>query len=84
MADSGRGKLLSGGHLGGPLRRIPGQELDHGLTDAVEFGAELAQYLGGDAFFTDESQQDVLGPDVVVAELEGLTERQFEDLLGAR
>jgi hypothetical protein len=72
------------GHLfrAGDISR---EELDHGLTDAVEVGAELLQHLGGDTFaFTDEAEQDVLGADVVVAELEGLAERELEDVLGTR
>ncbi len=64
---------------------VAGQELDHGLADAVEVGAELLQHLGGDALaLADQPEQDVLGADVVVAELERLAERQLEDLLGAR
>jgi hypothetical protein len=59
--------------------------LDHGLADAVQLRAELLQYLGGDAIpFADEPEQDVLGADVVGAELERFTERELEDLLRAR
>ena len=46
---------------------------------------ELHQHLGGDALaLADEAEQDVLGADVVVAELQRLTQRQLEDLLGPR
>ena len=73
---------------GGDLLLAPGvsgQELDHGLTDAVEIRSELLQHLSGDAFtLTDQPEQDVLGADVVVSELECLAERQLQDLLGTR
>jgi hypothetical protein len=43
------------------------------------------QHLRGDALaLADEAEQDVLGADVVVAELQRLAQRQLEDLLGAR
>ena len=46
---------------------------------------ELLQHLGGDALaLADQPEQDVLGADVVVAELQRLAQRQLEDLLGAR
>lgn len=47
-----------------------------------EVGAELLKYLSRDALtLTDEAEQDVLRSDVVVAELESFTKRQFEDFL---
>ena len=46
------------------------EQLDHRLSNAVEVGAELLQHLGGDTLaLTDQPEQDVLGADVVVAEL---------------
>ncbi len=60
------------------------EQLDDLLAHTVEVGAELDQHLGGDALaLTDEAEEDVLGADVVVAELERLAERQLEHLLGA-
>ena len=45
----------------------------------------LMQHLGGDALaLADQAEQDVLGADVVVAELQRLAQRELEDLLGAR
>ena len=42
------------------------------------------EHLRGDAFaFADEPEEDVLGADVVVTELQRLAQRQLEDLLGA-
>ena len=46
---------------------------------------ELDEHLGGDALaLADEAEEDVLGADVVVAELQRLAQRQLEHLLGAR
>ena len=64
---------------------VAGEQLDDLLADPGEVGAELDEHLGGDALaLTDQAEQDVLGADVVVAELERLAERQLEDLLGPR
>ena len=60
------------------------QQLDDLLADAREIGAELHEHLRGDAFaLADEPEEDVLGADVVVAELQRLAQRELEDLLGA-
>ena len=61
------------------------EQLDDLLADPVEVGAELLQDLGRDALaLPDQAEQDVLGADVGVAELERLAERELEHLLGAR
>lgn len=71
-----RGRLLAA--------RVPGQQLDDLLAHPVQVGAELHEDLGGDALaLADQAEQDVLRTDVVVAELEGLAERQLQDLLGS-
>ena len=81
----GRGAFLGSAGGGGLLALEAGEQLDDLLADPVEVGAELDQHLGGDALaLTDQAEQDVLGADVVVAELQRLAERQLEDLLGAR
>ena len=50
----------------------------------AEVGAELDEHLGGDALaLADQAEQDVLGADVVVAELQRFAQRQLEHLLGA-
>ena len=50
-----------------------------------QVGAELHEHLGGDALaLADQAEQDVLGADVVVAELQRLAQRQLEHLLGPR
>ena len=61
------------------------QQLDDLLADAAEVGAELDEHLGGDALaLADQAEQDVLGADVVVAELQRLAQRQLEHLLRSR
>ena len=63
---------------------VAGEQLDDLLADAAQVGAELHEHLRGDAFaLADEAEEDVLGPDVVVAELERLAQRELEHLLGA-
>ena len=86
-APTPAGRLLG---AAGAARRTGGalvarEELDDLLADAGQIGAELDEHLGGHALaLTDEAQQDVLGTDVVVAELQRLPQGEFEDLLGAR
>src|SRR3954468_683605 len=82
----GRRRALGGAAGGGRLLAlVTAQQLDDLLADAVEIGAQLHQDLGGDALtLADEAEQDVLGADVVVAELQRLAQRQLQDLLGAR
>src|SRR4051794_34159618 len=63
---------------------VAGEQLDDLLADLVELRAELDEDLGGDALaLADQAEQDVLGADVAVAELERLAERVLEDLLRA-
>ena len=71
----------------GTARRalVPGQQLDDLLAHAAEVGAELDEHLRGDALaLADEAEQDVLGADVVVAELQRFAQRQLEHLLRTR
>jgi hypothetical protein len=61
------------------------EQLDDLLADPVQVGAQLDQHLSGNALaLTDQAKQDVLGADVVVAELQGLPQRELEHLLRAR
>ena len=63
---------------------VAGQELDDLLAHARQIGAQLHEHLRGDALaFADEPEEDVLGADVVVSELQRLAQRELEDLLGA-
>ena len=74
-----------GGGGRGLLALEAGEQLDDLLADPVEVGAELLQHLGGDALaLADQAEQDVLGADVGVAELQRLAQGQLEHLLGAR
>lgn len=59
-------------------------KLDDRLTNLRQVGSQLLKDLGSNAFaFANESEQDVFGSDVVVAELESLAQRQLQHLLGA-
>ena len=61
------------------------QQLDDLLAHTRQVGAQLHEHLRGDAFtLTDEPEEDVLGADVVVTELQRLAQRQLEHLLGTR
>src|ERR1700681_378769 len=61
------------------------QELYHLLADQVQVSAQVGEHLGRHAFtFTDQAEQDVLGADVVVAELQRLAQRELEHFLRAR
>ena len=81
----GRGRALGGPTGGrGLLALVAREQLDDLLAHLVQVGAELDQHLGGDALtLPDEPEQDVLGADVVVAQLQRLAQRELEDLLGA-
>ena len=66
------------------LPLVPGQELDDLLADPGEVGAQALQHLCGHTLaLADQPQQHVLGSDVAVAELQRLTQRQLEHLLGS-
>ena len=62
-----------------------GEHPDDLVADLLGVGVEVEQDARGDALvLADQAEQDVLGADVVVAQREGLAERELEDLLGAR
>jgi len=62
-----------------------GEQLDHSLADAGQVGPELHEHLGGHALtLADQAEQQVLGADVVVVELERLAKGELQDLLGPR
>ena len=59
------------------------QQLDHLLADPAQVRAEFEEHLRGRALaLADQAEQDVLGADVVVTELERLPPRQVQRLLG--
>ncbi len=75
----------TGARFGGLLALVAAQQLDHLLAHPGQLGAELDQHLGGNALtLADQAEQNVLGADVVVAELQRLAQAQLENLLGAR
>ena len=64
---------------------VAAEHLDHGLAHLRQVRALLGQHLGGHALaLLEEAEQQVLRSDVVVAQLQGLTQAQLEDALGAR
>jgi hypothetical protein len=64
---------------------IVADQLDDLLTDPIEASAEVDEHLDGRTLaLADQTEQDVLRADVVVAELQCLALAQFEDLHGAR
>jgi hypothetical protein len=79
----GSGVVSANGDL--LLALVAREELDDLLAHPVEVCAELHEHLGCNALaLADEAEQDVLGADVVVAELKGFAQRELEHLLGAR
>jgi hypothetical protein len=61
------------------------QYLDHPLTRTVQICAKPSKHLRGHTLaFADESEQDVLGANVAVAETLGFLQRQPQNLLRAR
>ena len=74
----------------GPALRLPapagaGEHANDLVADLLGVGVEVEQDARRDALvLANEAEQDVLGADVVVAERERLSERQLENLLGAR
>src|SRR4029077_4814078 len=77
LARSGGATLLGAGGNG--------EHPDDLVANLVCIRVEVEQDACGDAFvLAHEAEQDVLGADVVVAEREGLTQRELENLLGAR
>ena len=92
-----QGELFHGGHeVGGDAHpdharvgiRQPapaGQQAQHPLTDPAVVGTCRAKDLGGHPVDrTQQGEQDVLGADVVVPQLQRLAQRQLERLLGLR
>ena len=70
------GVRLSAAGAGRLLALVAVEQLDDLLADLVQVGAQLDQDLRGNALaLADEAEQDVLGADVVVAELQRLAQR---------
>ncbi len=62
-----------------------GQHPDHLVADLLRIGVEVEQDARRDTFvLTDQTEQDVLGADVVVAKAERLAQRELEHLLRSR
>ena len=86
---SGAG-LLAGTARGAALAtragaRVARQQLDDLLTHPAEIGTELDENLSGNALtLANQPEQNVLGADVVVAELQCFAQAELKDLLGTR
>src|SRR5919106_6721557 len=62
---------------------LAAQEGDDLGSNPIQGGTAVVQHLGPHALpLSHQAEEDVLGSDVVVTELEGLTERELQDLLG--
>ena len=60
------------------------QDVDDLVADLVEVDAQALEHAGGDALaLADEAEEEVLGPDVVVAEAPRLVDGQLDDPLRA-
>ena len=76
------GRAARGARL---LAGLAGHHLDDLGAHARHVGAEIAEDLGGDAVtLAHEPEQHVLGADVGVTQLEGLAQRELQDLFRAR
>ena len=71
LGGTTHGRRRLAGALGPPAGALVArQQLNHLLAHSGEVGAEFDEDLGGDTFaLADQAEQDVLGADVVVAEL---------------
>ncbi len=83
----GRGSGLGAGAGAGGGRFlalvVTGEQLDHLLPHAVQVSAQLDQDLCGHTLtLTDQPEQNVLGADVVVPQLQRLPQRELQHLLG--
>src|SRR5262249_25164196 len=82
------GELVEHGSLRallGPGIVLIAQESESLLAYFVEAGTQGLEDLGGDGLpFLPEAQEQMLGPDVVVAELASLLDGEFENALGLR
>src|SRR6202020_753187 len=82
---AGLATTATGTGLRGLLALVAAPQLDHLLAHPGQLRAQLDQHLGGNALtLTDQTEQNVLGADVVVAELKRLAQAQLQNLLGAR
>ncbi len=71
---------LLGRGVGAALR----QDVDDLVADLVQVHAQALEHAGGDALaLADETQQEMLGTDVVVAQAAGLVDGQLDHPLGA-
>ena len=64
---------------------VAADHIDGRAAQFTQIDVHLDEHLGAHALtFTDQSEQDVLGADVAVAQLQGFTQRKLQHLLGVR
>ena len=64
---------------------VTGKQLNNLLANAVQVSTKLDKNLRGHTLtLADETEQDVLGSDVVMAELECLAQGEFQNLFRTR
>jgi len=81
---AGRGLLLVIIPSAG-IRDVGAEQLEDLFPDLLQLDLEVHEDLGGDPLvLPDQAEEQVLRPDVVVAEVLGLLEGELENLLGAR
>jgi hypothetical protein len=79
-----RARALAGGAAGAAPAGA-GEHADDLVADLLGVRVEVEEDAGGDALvLAHEPEEDVLRPDVVVAEAQGLAQGELEDLLGPR
>ena len=64
---------------------VAANHIDGRATQLAQIDVHLDEHLGAHAFaFANQAEQDVLGADVAVAQLQGFTQRKLQHLLGVR
>ena len=91
--DRGGGPAVLVGHATGVRQLafivaagcVAANHVDGGRTQFAQVHVHFDEYLGTHAFaFADQAEQDVLGTDVAVAELQRFAQAEFQHLLGVR
>ena len=93
VEDGGTGLVLLVRHAAGvgqfalavASAGVAADHIDGRAAQFAQIDVHLDEHLGAHALtFADQSEQDVLGADVAVAQLQGFTQRKLQHLLGVR
>src|SRR5690606_28118927 len=83
LVEAGRIRLLF--PFGLLLLGMTAQELERLVAYFLAIDAHVGEHLGGNALsFADQSEQEMLGPDIVVAELARFIDGELQHSLGVR